>query len=196
MQRRAILLTGVPGVGKSTIARRLAEELGGVRIDLSELAEREGLITAYDESRKTSVVDPEGMRLRLSAIAGEGDGPLILDGHLAPEVVPVELVRLALVLRRAPWELRDALESRGYSPEKVRENVEAELLDVCLADAVEALGPELVCELDTTGKSPEEVVGEALTIVGGVEPCARGRVDWLGHPRARGLLEEMDGCTS
>jgi broad-specificity NMP kinase len=54
----------------------------------------------------------------------------------------------------------------------------------------------LVCELDTTGKSPKEVVEEALAIVGGVEPCARGRVDWLGHPRARELLEEMDRCTS
>jgi adenylate kinase len=196
MLRKAILLTGVPGVGKSTIAKRLALELGGVRVDLSELAKREGLITTYDESRKTSVVDLEGMRQRLSALTGEVDGPLILDGHQAPEVVPVEIVRLVLVLRRAPWELRDSLESRGYDPEKVRENVEAEFLDVCLADAIEALGPQLVCELDTTGKSPKEVVEEALAIVGGVEPCARGRVDWLGHPRARELLEEMDRCTS
>jgi adenylate kinase len=194
LERRAILLTGVPGVGKSTIAQRLAEELGGVRIDLSELAAREGLVTAYDERRMTSVVDLEGMKERLSAIGGKGDGPLMLDGHLAPEVVPVELVRLALVLRRAPWELREALKSRGYSPEKVRENVEAELLDICVADAVEALGTELVCELDTTGKSPEEVVDEALAIVEDVEPCTRGRVDWLGHPKARGLLEEMGRC--
>jgi adenylate kinase len=104
-------------------------------------------------------------------------------------VVPGDLVSHALVLRRAPWILKDELIVRGYSSEKIRENVDAELLDVPLVEAIEALGPDRVCEADTTGRTPEEIVDEVIGIVEGSAPCSRMLVDWLGSPEARGLLE-------
>ena len=70
--------------------------------------------------------------------------------------------------------------------EKVKENVEAELLDVCLAEAIEAYGEEKVCELDTTGIEPSEIVETVISVLGG-RPCGT-RVDWLSHPESRGLL--------
>jgi adenylate kinase len=178
----------VPGVGKTTLSCMLAELTGGVHVDLSELAERRGIISGYDESRGTSIVDLELMRKELAILLEGGEGPLILDGHFAPEVVPPEAVFLALVLRRAPWILRGELAARGFPEEKVRENVEAELLDVCLVDAVDSLGRERVCEVDTTGKTPGEVLDEAVSIIQGGRPCRRGLVDWLGCDESRGLL--------
>ena len=182
------VITGVPGVGKTTLSRMLAELTGGVHVDLSELAERRGIISGYDESRGTSIVDLELMRKELAVLLEGGEGPLILDGHFAPEVVPPGAVSLALVLRRAPWILRGELAARGFPEEKVRENVEAELLDVCLVDAIDSLGRERVCEVDTTGKTPGEVLDEAVSIIQGGRPCRRGLVDWLGRDESRGLL--------
>lgn len=194
--RLIIILTGVPGVGKTTIARMLSERMGGVHIDLSNLPNSEGIITDFDKRRETSIVDLEGMRAWLTPILEDGEEPLILDGHFAADVVPPPAVSYAFVLRRAPWKLKDELGARGYSEEKVMENVEAELLDVCLVEAIEALGSERVCEIDTTGRTSEEAADEAIHIIQGVRPCHHGHIDWLGHAESRELLEEMGRCTS
>ena len=188
--RLVLLVTGVPGVGKTTVARLLAERIGGVYFNLSDVAENEGLITGLDEVRGTSIVDLEGMKARLTQIIEGGGDALIFDGHYAPDVVPQEAVSLAFVLRRAPWRLKEELAARGYPEEKAMENVEAELLDVCLVEAIESLGEERVCEVDTTASTPEEVVEELMAVVRGLKPCRRRIVDWLGHPQSRALLEE------
>jgi len=183
-----LLVTGVPGVGKTTVAQLLADRMGGVYFNLSDLAENEGLITGFDEVRGTSIVDLEGMRARLVQIIDVGGEAQIFDGHYAPDVVPHEAVSLAFVLRRAPWRLKEELAARGYPEEKVMENVEAELLDVCLVEAIERLGEERVCEVDTTGCTPEEVVEELMAVIRGLKACRRRIVDWLGHPESMGLL--------
>ncbi|MBL7167809.1 adenylate kinase family protein [Candidatus Bathyarchaeota archaeon] len=185
--RKVILLTGVPGVGKTTIASLLSERLRGVHVNLSELALAEGLVTGYDSMRETSIVDLERTTTRLMEIVQEGQDPLIIEGHFSQDIVPPEGVSNVFVLRRAPWRLKDELESRGYSPEKVKENVEAELLDVCLVEAVEAYGKEKVCELDTTGIEPNEIIETITSVLRGERSCEIG-VDWLSHPESRELL--------
>lgn len=187
-RRRVFIITGVPGVGKTTVGRMLSELLGGIHVDLSGLAIEKSLIAGYDEARGTSIADVDGMRAELAEMLGSGEGSLIIDGHYAPEVVPSEVVSFAFVLRRAPWILKEELRARGFPEEKVRENVEAELLDICLFDAIGALGPGRVCEVDTTGRTPREVVDEVASIINGGEPCRHGLVDWLGCPQARSLL--------
>ena len=185
--RKVILLTGVPGVGKTTIAALLSERLKGVHVNLSELALAEGLVTGYDSIRETSIVDLERTTTRLMEIIQEGRDPLIIEGHFSQDVVSPERVSNVFVLRRAPWRLKDELESRGYNPEKVKENVEAELLDVCLVEAIEAYGKEKVCELDTTSVKADEIIEIITSVLRGERSCEIG-VDWLSHPEARELL--------
>lgn len=185
--RKVILLTGVPGVGKTTIAALLSERLKGVHVNLSELALAEGLVTGYDSIRETSIVDLERTTTRLMEIIREGRDPLVIEGHFSQDVVSPERVSNVFVLRRAPWRLKDELESRGYNPEKVKENVEAELLDVCLVEAIEAYGKEKVCELDTTGIKPDEIIETITSVLRGERSCEIG-IDWLSHPEAKELL--------
>jgi len=185
--RQVILLTGVPGVGKTTIASLLGERLKGGHVNLSELALEQGLLTGYDSMRETSIVDLGRTTTRIMEIIVERQGPLVIEGHFSQDIVPPECVSNVFVLRRAPWRLKDELESRGYSPEKVKENVEAELLDVCLVEAVEAYGEEKVSELDTTGIEPNEIVETIISVLRGEAPREIG-VDWLSHPESRGLL--------
>ncbi len=185
--RKVILLTGVPGVGKTTIAALLSERLKGVHVNLSELALAEGLVTGYDSIRETSIVDLERTTTRLMEIIREGRDPLVIEGHFSQDVVSPERVSNVFVLRRAPWRLKDELESRGYNPEKVKENVEAELLDICLVEAIEAYGKEKVCELDTTDVEANEIIETIISVLRGERSCEIG-IDWLSHPEAKEFL--------
>ena len=188
-ERRVIVIAGVPGVGKSTVANAVAERLGCPVIGVSELAVKEGALLGRDDERETIIVDLPRLKKIIAEVVSATEGPIIVEGHYAYDVVPSDLVSHALVLRRAPWVLKEELRQRGYSEEKTRENVEAELLDVPLVEAIEALGPDLVCEADTTGRTPEETVDEVLGIIEGSIPCRRKLVDWLGSPKTRELLE-------
>ena len=188
-ERRVIVIAGVPGVGKSTVAGTVAERLGYPVIGVSELAAKEGALLDRDDERETNIVDLPRLKEIIAETVSATEGPTIVEGHFAYDVVPSDLVSHALVLRRAPWVLKEELRERGYSDEKIRENVEAELLDVPLVEAIEALGPDRVCEADTTGRTPEETVDEVLGILEGSTPCRRRLVDWLGSLETLGLLE-------
>jgi len=52
-----ICITGVPGVGKSTIAKRLAKEINAVLIDINDFAIKNNLYEEYDEAEQTYIVD-------------------------------------------------------------------------------------------------------------------------------------------
>lgn len=183
-------------MGKTTVARGLAELLGGVHVDLSELALKESLLTGYDEARETSVVNLDGLSQRVSQLIEDEVGTLVIEGHFSQDVVPPHSVSIAFVLRRAPWVLKEELEARGYSPDKVRENVESELVDICLTETAEKQGVDRICEVDTTHRTPREVVELMMAVAQGREPCRYGHVDWLSYEEARELLGGSPDCTS
>jgi adenylate kinase len=81
------------------------------------------------------------------------------------------------VLRLAPSELKNRLLARGYSERKIRENLEAEAVDVILSEAVEFCSR--VSEIDTTGKSPLEVAELIIKAITREIELKPGQVDWL-----------------
>jgi adenylate kinase len=105
-------------------------------------------------------------------------------------VVPKETVDMIFVLRRNPEELSEILKSREYGEGKVRENVAAEILDVCLYDAVKKFGVNKVCEIDVSGRTTNEVTKEILQILQGKKKCKIRIVDWLGKLYSEGKLDE------
>ena len=183
-----IVVTGTPGVGKSTISRLLALRLEAHHVDLSVLALKEGLILGWDEKRETAVADLQRLKAHLEEMASL-DRTLVVEGHYAPEVVDPERATFVFVLRKDPWRLKEELEARGYGREKVAENVAAEVLDVCLTEAVSTYGEDRVSEIDVTELSPEEVVEEMLSIIQRGRPTGVGKVDWLSRPGVEQLLE-------
>lgn len=188
-QRNIIVLTGIPGVGKTTIADIIAERINGVHIDLSNIALVANLIDSRDDLRNTGIVDLDRIRIRLRQRHEASNEPMIIEGHFASDVVPKEWSPFIFVLRKAPWVLRRELESRGYGGDKIWENLDAELVGISLSDAIEAYGPECICEIDTTGRNPKEISEEIISIVKGENRCRHGHIDWLGHEDCRRLLE-------
>jgi len=178
-------------VGKTSLSALLVHHLKGVSVNVSELVSREGLSCGFDEERKTLVADMDKISKRVEEILKDSEGWVVVDGHFAMDIVPSERVFLAFVLRRDPDELREVLRSRGFDEKKIAENVAAEVLDVCLFDALEAYGKEKVCEINITNRGEEEVADEVMQIIEGKKECKVGKADWLTQLELSGRLEEF-----
>lgn len=96
-----------------------------------------------------------------------------------------------IVLRRDPYELKITLEKRGYSENKVYENLEAEILDVCLWGAIKKYGTEKVCEINTTRLTVEKIVEEIILVLNKKRNCIVGVVDWLTKLDNEGTLKNF-----
>jgi adenylate kinase len=188
---KAILVTGTPGVGKTTVSHKLASKLDALYVGVTELVKKQQLITGIDENRQTLVADTEKISKQLQQILAKAEGTVIIEGHYAVDVVPKKNVNTVFVLRRDPRELKTALEKRGYKEKKLWENLAAEILDVCLWDALSACGADKVCEIDVSGKTVEAVVEEMMLVLEKRKERRHGIVDWLGKLENEGQLEEF-----
>jgi len=189
--RRVILVTGTPAVGKTGISSLLASKLDAVHVNLAELVEREKLTSGIDKVRKTLIVDTDRVSKRVQEIMRNSQRDVIIDGHYAVDVVSAKDVHVVFVLRRDPEELKGFMEDRGFEGRKLWENLAAEILDVCLWDAVSACGHDKVCEIDVSGKRVEDVVESMLLVLEGRRECRVGIVDWLGKLEGEGRLHEF-----
>jgi adenylate kinase len=154
------VITGNPGVGKHTSAKIIAEKIDAEIIDINDVAidnnaTRKNIALGFDVDVKKLV------RLLEKLLKTKRD--LVIVGHLAPYVLKPAGISLVAVLRRSPYELEKTLKKRGYSVDKVRENVASEILGTLLYDSLKTFGKSKVAEFDTTGKSPEETADEMLT---------------------------------
>lgn len=192
MVRFVVLVTGTPCVGKTSVATLLTSRLDGLYVNLTELAMRENLVLEKDGLRGSMIVDEVKMRRKIVEIIKNCvKDDIVVDGHYAASVVPEKLVSRVFVLRRDPAELRGFMEKAGFCGNKLWENLAAEILDVCLVDALNAYGEDKVCELNVSGRSVEDVVAEILDVLKGSVKCRVGVVDWLGKLESEGLIDEF-----
>lgn len=77
-----------------------------------------------------------------------------------------------IVLRCNPEIIKERLEKRGYKPKKVLENIQAEILDVCLCES-----KGKVYEIDTTNRDVENIVDEIIEAIKHKKE-RKGVVDW------------------
>jgi adenylate kinase len=191
MPKQVILITGTPCVGKTTVAKMLAAKLEGLYVNLTDLAISENLILGRDKRRNSTIVNLRKMKARMRQIIQECDKhAIVIDGHYAVNVVPKRFASHVFVLRRNPVELRALMEQSGFSSSKMWENLSAEILVVCLVDALTDYGGCNVCEVDASGKNPRTVVKNVMDILKGRSSCSVGTVDWIGKLESLGLLNE------
>lgn len=189
--KKIILVTGTPGVGKTTVSNKLSSKLDALCVGITDLVREKRLFASVDEARQTLIADTEEVSNHLQEIFKSSEGNIIIEGHYAVDVVPKKDVDTVFVLRRDPSELEEKLKQRGFVGKKLWENLAAEILDVCLLDALVACGEEKVCEIDVSGKSVEEVVEEMVMVLENSKACRSGIVDWLGKLEDEGRLGEF-----
>ena len=163
-----VALTGTPGCGKSTVAGILRER-GRIVVQQNDTVDPYRL--EDDPGRDTVVIDEELWAEEFVPFEG------IIEGHLT-HLLPADLV---VILRCRPDVLAGRLRGRGYAPEKVSENAEAEALDVILVETLEIHPESRVCEIDTTEMAPEETAGVIEAFIRGESPNPCTHVDWSAY---------------
>ena len=167
-------ITGTPGVGKSTVSKILSKKYPV--IDIHSYAEQHGLFEEYDEEAGSYNVDVE--KLNDSIMSEDLSSPYtFLDGHLS-HFVDCDAI---IVLRCQPKLLSERLKARGYDEKKVKENVQAEVLDVILQESMDS--GSKVYEIDCSDKTPSDIADriERIIILCETDDASPGRVDWSGE---------------
>jgi len=187
---RAIVVIGTPGTGKTGFSRLLARKLGIDSINMTKFARQHNLIKSYDRKRRTHVVDERRLRHELEKYLTSLKGSVLVEGHYSASLVPTRLVDVVFVLRCNPKILRDRLRRRGYPQAKIRENAEAEVLDICLSEALATHRLRKIDEIDTSTGTIEDSVEEALLVLTKKKARRVGRCDWLAMLERAGRLDE------
>jgi adenylate kinase len=158
-------ITGTPGTGKSMIGTELARR--GHRV-VPLTATVGPYIIGNDDDRDTRVVDVDLWAAEFVPVDG------FVEGHIA-HLLPCDRI---IVLRCRPDELKKRLSRRKYRKAKIRENTEAEAIDVCLVETVEKFRPEQILELDTTDRDATYCTDQIERFVNGEIPADFGHIDW------------------
>ena len=133
------IVTGTPGTGKTTIATAIAMQTNAVYIDVNKMIKEEKLSTSYDKKRKAKVVDTKKLNKILIQTIKEAKKkgiPLVIDSHLS-HYLAAKYVDLCIVTKTNLKKLKGRLKKRRYNQEKIRENMDCEIFDVCLMEAKE-----------------------------------------------------------
>ncbi|CAB52884.1 RNA mimic/ribosome assembly chaperone for Rps14 [Schizosaccharomyces pombe] len=139
-----IIICGTPGTGKTTLAEQVAETTELENICIGDVVKENHLHFGFDEKWKTYDVDEDKVLDYLEPKLLKGG--CIIDWHTCG-LFSEELIDLVVVLRTDHSKLWERLESRGYSLEKIQENNEAEIMQICLEEARESFDPKIVVEL-------------------------------------------------
>jgi len=149
-----ICITGSPGVGKSTLAKFLTKRLGFDRLDLHHYYKR--ISTGYNRSKQSYDINYSKFEKLVKEKLKESEKGLIIDSHIS-HLLPKKFVSLCIVLTNSNLKiLEKRLKARRYSKKKIRENLDAEIFQVCLMEANEKGHKVLV--FDTTKGMDEKKI--------------------------------------
>ena len=130
-------LTGTPGTGKTSISKLLNKKI----IHLSD----------YYESSSDGKADSGEWLIELDLlndiIQKLDTEDAVFEGHVSHFLNNMDLI---IILRCDPKVLKKRLEKRDYSKDKIRENLEAEAMNIIYSEAKDNIGEERIFELDTT----------------------------------------------
>jgi len=174
---KTIIVTGVPGTGKTTLSKKLAKKLNFYYIDVNKIIKKYNISEGYDKKRKTKIVDVNKLNkalikeinnykkmiqstIKKYSINTNSNNKIeyiikknkikegiIIDSHLS-HYLPKKYVDLCIVTKCDLKVLEKRLKNKKYSKSKVRENLDAEIFDVCLNEAKENKHKTFV--IDTT----------------------------------------------
>ena len=176
-----IFISGTPCTGKTTVASELNDYLSDNGLDsklikINDFAFENNLVLGEDPDKFYKVIDIDKLNECLNKeISQSTDKILIVEGHLSHLCEGADKM---IVLRLNPSILKARLEERNYSESKIQENLEAEALAVCSAEAYEIYGDK-ANEIDASDKSIDEVRDLILAIASDELECPVGSIDFM-----------------
>ncbi|KAK3676371.1 factor activating pos9 [Recurvomyces mirabilis] len=178
-----IIITGTPGVGKTTHCQQLASSTGLHHLDINDVVKKHniGESSTDPEDPNTKIVDEDRL---LDCIENDlEEGGQIIDWH-ACDLFPPSLIDLVCVIRCDNQVLYDRLKKRGYGEKKLQENMDCEIMEVLLQEARDAYPEEQVVELRSEGTG--DVDGNVERIEGWIK-------NWRKDHGKEGEVEAQGG---
>ncbi|TDZ28372.1 Adenylate kinase isoenzyme 6-like protein HBR1 [Colletotrichum trifolii] len=146
-----VIITGTPGVGKTTHCEELARRTGLKHLSVNQIVKDRGCHEGWDEDFQSWIVDEDKL---LDSIENEvANGGYLIDWH-ACDLFPRSWVDLVVVLRVDSTTLYDRLTARKYPDAKLQENLDSEIMEVLSQEARDAFDEEIIVEL-TSNTSDE-----------------------------------------
>ncbi|MCK4669681.1 MAG: AAA family ATPase [Nanoarchaeota archaeon] len=136
-----IIVTGSVGTGKTTYARSFAKKKNYTYIDVNKIidAHKKRVDAKYNRGDKCYDVNTDKLnKILITRIkeAKKNKESLVIDSHLS-HYLPKRYVDKCIVMRCFDLKkLRRRLQKRNYSKRKIDENLEAEIMESCLQDAI------------------------------------------------------------
>jgi adenylate kinase len=160
-------ITGTPGTGKTMVGTELSRR-GHTVVHLTTTVGP--YVTGDDKERDAQIIDIDSWAAEFVPVDG------FVEGHIA-HFLPCDRI---VVLRCRPDVMKKRLALRKYRKEKIQENTDAEALDVCLIETVEAFDPHQILELDTTEQDAGYCADRIELFVQNKIPSGFGTIDWSG----------------
>jgi len=197
LNMKILIVSGTPGTGKTTVSQNLLNNFKAKVISLNELAISEKLIIKYDIDRETSVINEKKLvrfviKLIESYIKLNLEF-LIIESHFS-DIVPGQYIDYVIILRCDPDELCIRLKKRGYKKEKIRENVQSEILGNSANYFLNKQLNKPILEINTTNYSIDvitKIITEILTGKVDVNEYIIGKIDWLEKLSQEDRLEQF-----
>lgn len=144
---KAIVVTGVPATGKTKVAKLIAKLINAEYLDVNKIIKDNKLYIRYDRRLRSYDVKLDKLVNYLVKLIRNSKNKLVIDSHLS-HYIPRKYVELCIVTKCNLKTLKKRLEKRGYLKNKVRQNLDAEIFDVCLLEA--AVRKHKIKIVDTT----------------------------------------------
>jgi adenylate kinase len=194
---KILIVSGTPGTGKTTVSQNLLNNFKAKVISLNELAISEKLIINYDVERETSVINEKKLiRYIIKLIERYNKLDLeilIIESHFS-DIVPGQYIDFIIILRCDPDELYVRLKERGYKLEKIRENVQSEILGNSANFFLNKQLNKPILEIDTTNNNVDVITKTITKILTGkvdVNEFIIGKIDWLEKLSQEDRLEQF-----
>lgn len=181
--RPKALITGTPGVGKTTHCRKIAEVLKSKCVTVGEILANTPYVIYIPKLATYEIIDLASAAEIVRRAVGPGD---VVDTHVVELSPDPEAV---VVLRKAPDVLFRELVDRGWPLKKVLDNVWAEMLDVVYVKAREKWSGAV--QIDVTKRSHGETFEAIRRCVVG-DNCIDEAVDWLSYAERTGFLDFIE----
>ncbi len=169
----SIVITGNPGVGKHTIAKKIYKILNYEILDINKIALDSGV---YEKNEDSIDVDVSKLKKNLK---NKITKKTLIVGHLAPYVLTKSQVKKVIVLRKSPYKLISIYKKRKYPIEKIKENLESEILGIIAHDAIKKFGKSKTYQIDSTSDSSSKTTKKICDVLD--KKIKSDEVDWLSH---------------